>query len=197
MQTDENKQNCSLLRAGKCDQTLTFPPTISIWAQKKEQNQRPTKSVVTQGVPVPAPFQCTQQLECTTFLEKRTRILWWSLDAQVTKIFSLRDWLLHTEFSWIWENLAKQWGAGGELNVKAMALNPQLHMVFSSTGTSDVRIQDLFWNLINRQQGRQEVFSHKETDSTECCGLREDRATGQPRVQAGTNNWALTHLSHL
>lgn len=86
-----------------------------------------------------------------------------------------------------------QWGAGGELNVKAMALNPQLHMAFSSTGTSGVRTQaqiDSGTQSTGSREDRRCSYTRKQMpDSTECCGLRENTATGKPGVQASKNNW--------
>ena len=39
---------------------------------------------------------------------------------------------VHTDFSWVWEYLpAGQQRAGGQLDVKAMVLFPQLHTIFS------------------------------------------------------------------
>lgn len=76
--------------------------------------------------------------------------------------------ILHTDFSWVGEHPAKQWGAGGELNVKAMALNPQLHKVFNSTGTLDGRLQ------------AQIYFG------TQSAGSREDRRCSYTREQMQT-----------
>lgn len=197
MQTEENKQTCSLLRAGKCDPTLTCPPTTSTWAQKEEQNQRPIKGLVTQGVPGPPRALSSSCANSACRGDKDTLVLfrrpgYWNFQPEIC--------LVHTDCGWVWELLAKQWGAGGELNVKAMVLNPQLHMVFSSTGTLDVRTQaqiDFGTQSTGSREDRRCPYTRKQMpDSTECCGLRENTATGQPRLQAGTNNWALTQANY-